>query len=135
MKDRILIIEDNPANLELMQYLLEAFGYSPVTAIDGAQGLEAARAEPPDLIVCDIQMPVFDGYEVLRQLRADPELADIPILAVTALAMVGDRDKILAAGFNGYISKPIVPESFVEQLKPHLVQRGSRSMDGHRTDR
>jgi two-component system cell cycle response regulator len=117
---RILMIEDNPANLELMSYLLKAFGYTQHTATDGKAGLEAARNEPFDLIVCDIQLPVVDGYEVARRLKADPALRTVPLVAVTALAMVGDRDKVLAAGFDGYIAKPIDPETFVRQVETYL---------------
>lgn len=120
MPARILLIEDNPTNLELMNYLLEAYGYAPTTAKDGGAGLAAAQAAPFDLIVCDIQMPVLDGYEVARRLKADPALQAIPLVAVTALAMVGDRDKVLAAGFDGYIAKPIEPETFVPQVEAYL---------------
>ncbi|MFO0938367.1 MAG: response regulator [Gemmataceae bacterium] len=116
----ILLIEDNSANLELMSYLLRAFGYNVKTATDGGIGLEAARGESFDLIVCDIQMPVLDGYEVARRLKADPARRSAPLLAVTALAMVGDRDKVLSAGFDGYVAKPIDPETFVRQVEAFL---------------
>lgn len=117
---RILVIEDNMANLELMLYLLEAFGHTPLSAADGASGVAAAQAEQLELIICDIQLPDFDGYAVARQLKADPRLRDIPLVAVTAFAMVGDRDQILAAGFDGYLAKPIVPEMFVGQVEAFL---------------
>ncbi len=120
MPARILIIEDNRANLELMSYLLGAFGYDPHTAKDGRAGLEIACAGPFDLIVCDIHMPVMDGYDVARRLKADPVLRSVPLVAVTALAMVGDRDKVLAAGFDGYIAKPIDPETFVGRVEEFL---------------
>ncbi len=123
----ILIIEDNPANLELMEYLLTAHGYTVLTARDGEEGLEAARRERPDLILCDIQLPGIDGYEVARRIKASSALRDIPLVAVTAFAMVGDRDKVLAAEFDGYLSKPIAPETFVQQvenfLRPELRSR------------
>jgi two-component system, cell cycle response regulator len=117
---RILIIEDNPANLELMSYLLTAFGHTTLAATDGEQGLALARSEAPDLVVCDIQLPKLDGYEVVRQLKSNPELRAIPIVAVTAFAMVGDRDRVMQAGFDGYIAKPIVPETFVSQVETFL---------------
>ncbi len=120
MPARILIIEDNPANLELMSYLLKAFGHVLLTAQDGRTGLEIVRRERPDLIVCDIQMPGMDGHAVAREIKADPELRVIPLVAVTAFAMVGDRDKVLASGFDGYISKPIDPEAFVAQVETFL---------------
>src|SRR4051812_2065122 len=110
MSARILIIEDKQANLDLMTYLLEAFGHSVKTAMDGEEGLAALRREAPDVVVCDINLPRIDGYEVARQIRADPALRPLPLIAVTALAMVGDREKVLAAGFDGYIAKPIAPE-------------------------
>jgi two-component system cell cycle response regulator len=120
MPARVLIIEDNAANLELMAYLLRAFGYLPITATDGMTGLEAAKQDPPDIIVCDIQLPGLDGYEIARSLKADPNLKDVPLIAVTALAMVGDRDRVLAEGFDGYIGKPIAPETFVGEIEMFL---------------
>lgn len=124
MPARILIIEDNPTNLELMTYLLKAFGYETMTASDGEAGLEAARCELPDLIVCDIQIPKIHGLELARRLKNDPALSNIPLVAVTAFAMVGDRDKVMAAGFDGYIAKPIVPQKFVKQLEAFLPRNG-----------
>lgn len=120
MAARILIIEDNPANMALMVYLLEAFGYSVCSAADGEEGWQAAQHEPPDLIVCDVHLPKRDGYEVVRLLKGDPKLLAIPVIAVTALAMVGDREKMLQAGFDGYIDKPIEPVSFVSQIEQFL---------------
>ena len=120
MGARILVIEDNPANLELMSYLLRAFGHEVLTECDGEAGLEAARRESPDLIVCDIQIPKVHGLDVARQLKSHPSLKKIPLVAVTAFAMVGDRDKVLAAGFDGYIAKPIAPETFVQQVETFL---------------
>lgn len=117
---RILVIEDNPANLELMAYLLRAFGHTPLVARDGEEGVSVVREEMPDLIICDVQIPKFDGYEVARQLKSHPALQKIPLVAVTAFAMVGDRDKVLAAGFDGYLPKPITPETFVGQVEAFL---------------
>lgn len=118
---RILIIEDNPANIELMSFLLGAYGHTPLSAADGARGVAAARSELPDLIACDVNLPGMDGFQVLAALKQEPALAGVPILAVTALAMAGDREKVLAAGFDGYISKPIEPESFVAELEAFLA--------------
>lgn len=118
---RLLVIEDNPANLELMTYLLHAFGHETVTAGDGAQGLALAEAGGVDLIVCDVHLPKLDGYEVAKRLKAHPVLRRLPLVAVTALAMVGDRDKVLAAGFDGYIAKPLDPESFVSEVDAFLA--------------
>jgi CheY-like chemotaxis protein len=121
MSARILVIEDNRANLELMTYLLRAYKYEPVSADDGESGLELARAGRPDVVICDIQLPGIDGYEVLRRLKSDGATRAIPVVAVTAFAMVGDRDRALAAGFDGYIGKPIVPETFVSQVERFIA--------------
>ena len=120
MPARILVIEDNFANLELMAYLLKAYGHAVITARDGEEGLASALRELPDLVVCDIQMPRMDGYEVACRAKHDIKLQAIPLIAVTALAMVGDRDKVLATGFDGYIAKPIDPERFVAEIENFL---------------
>jgi two-component system cell cycle response regulator len=117
---RVLVIEDNPASLDLIVYLLKAFGHSPLLARDGLQGIEVARNERPDLILCDIQLPGANGVEVCRQLKNDPAFRDVPMVAVTAYAMVGDREKLLSEGFNGYLSKPINPQTFIDQVSPYL---------------
>jgi CheY-like chemotaxis protein len=116
MHKDVLLIDDTPTNLEMMSYLLSAFGYSVRVARSGAQGLDMAHQASPDLIICDILMPGIDGYEVARQLSADPVLVAIPLVAVTALAMAEDRARILDSGFDGYISKPIDPETFVSEV-------------------
>jgi two-component system, cell cycle response regulator len=120
MAARILVVEDNAANLELMVYLLRAFGHTPLSATHGAAGLEAVGRERPDLVVCDVQLPDMDGIEVARRLKQDPVLQAVPLVAVTAFAMVGDRDRLLAAGFDGYLSKPIDPETFVRDVESFL---------------
>lgn len=127
---RILVIEDNAANLELMTYLLKAFGHTALAARDGEEGLAVVRRESLDLIICDIQIPKVDGYEVARQLKSHPVLRTIPLVAVTAFAMLGDRDKVLAAGFDGYIPKPIAPETFVRQVEAFLRPGQSSSPPG-----
>jgi two-component system cell cycle response regulator len=113
---RILIIEDNPANLELMAYLLRATGHEVLEACDGEEGLELVRRITIDLVVCDVHMPRLDGYAVVDRLKAIPAWRRIPVLAVTAMAMVGDRERVLGAGFDGYFSKPIEPESFAREV-------------------
>jgi two-component system, cell cycle response regulator DivK len=120
MSARILVIEDNSANLELMTYLLKASGHFTISARDGEAGLETALRESPDLVICDIELPKLDGYEVARQLKQHPTLSETPLVAVTAYAMVDDREKVLSAGFDGYISKPIEPELFVSQVEAFL---------------
>lgn len=120
MAARILVIEDNAANLELVRYLLTFNGHSVLVARDGAQGVALARQERPDLVICDLQMPVLDGYQVLAQLRGHDDTAKLVIVAVTAFSMPNDRDKVLIAGFDGYLSKPIEPETFVAQIEAYL---------------
>ena len=117
---RVLIVEDNPAKLELMRYLLAASAHTVLVALDGPAGLQAARRERPDLILCDLQLPGYDGFELLRHLRADEALRSTPVLAVTALAMVGDRERVRAAGFDGYMPKPIEPTTFVREVEGYL---------------
>jgi CheY-like chemotaxis protein len=119
---RILVIEDDPNTMELMTYLLSAFGHTVLCAGNGLDGVALAAEQRPDLIACDVQLPALDGYGVARRLADDPELAGIPLIAVTAFSMVGDRETILSAGFDDYISKPIIPETFVEQLDRFLPQ-------------
>ena len=120
MATRILVIEDNAANMELVRYVLEAFGYTVIAATDGERGVELARAAPPDLVICDLQLPGIDGIEVAKRLKAQPAMARVPLVAVTAYAMVGDRERVLAAGFDGYISKPLDPQTFVPQVAAFL---------------
>jgi two-component system cell cycle response regulator len=105
--------------------LLRAYGHHVLTAGDGDEGLATAGRETLDLIICDIQLPTLDGFEVARRLKADVRLQRVPLIAVTALAMVGDRDKVLAAGFDGYITKPIVPRTFVNQIEAYLDRQRS----------
>lgn len=116
----ILVIEDNEVNLELMTYLLQAHGHRTLAARNGLEGLSLARRERPDLVVCDIQMPGLGGYGVAAALRGEPGTATIPLVAVTAAAMVGDRERALAAGFDAHVAKPIEPADFVRRLEPFL---------------
>ncbi len=119
---RILIIEDNQPNRELMVYLLEAFGHQPLAAVDGEQGLALARAELPDLILCDIQLPGLDGYGVLLALRAHPATRAIPVLASSALAPGELGETTRLAGFDGCLSKSCEPELLLAALQAHLPQ-------------
>lgn len=123
MKKKILYIEDNEQNLYLVTFILEKHGYEVCAARDGQEGIDSAARERPDLILLDIQLPRMDGYAVARQLRTNPDLAEIPIVAVTSYAMAGDREKALAAGCGGYIEKPINPDTFMQQVEQHLPMR------------
>jgi len=120
MKPKILVIEDNEQNMYLVTFILEKHGYEVVQAWDGREGIELAGRGRPTLIILDIQLPVMDGYAVARELRRNPALDDVPIVAVTSYAMVGDRERILAAGCNGYIEKPINPDTFMDDVEQHL---------------
>ncbi len=123
MKKKILYIEDNEQNLYLVKFLMEKHGYEVSAAMDGQEGIDSAAELRPDLILLDIQLPHMDGYSVARKLRANPDLSGIPIVAVTSYAMAGDRDKALSAGCNGYIEKPINPDTFMRQVEQHLTCR------------
>jgi len=116
MKGLILIIEDNADNFYLMRYLLESEGYKVIGADSGWLGIEMAHYNKPDIILLDIQLPGMDGYTIARRLRASSELSAIPIIAVTSYAMPGDKEQALAAGADGYIEKPINPDTFAREI-------------------
>ncbi len=116
----ILVVEDNAANLELITYLLRTLGYQVSSETDGAAGLASALSGDYDLVLTDILMPNVDGYEFARRFKSDARVSHTPLVAVTALAMTGDKEKILAAGFDGYISKPIEPRSFAGSIEAFL---------------
>ncbi|PWB50700.1 MAG: response regulator [Candidatus Methanoperedenaceae archaeon] len=120
MKPRILIIEDNEQNLYLLTFIVEKHGCEVQAARNGQEGLEMACRIKPDLILLDIQLPIMDGYTVTRKVRSNTDLDKIPIVAITSFVMPDDRDKALDAGCNGYIEKPINPETFMEQIKQYL---------------
>jgi len=118
---KILVIEDEPEMRRNLTTVLRLEDFQPLSAENGRVGLNLARKEKPDLILCDIHLPKMDGYEVVRRLKSDPRCCSIPTVVVTALAMVGDRDRILRAGFDGYLAKPINPETFVQEINESLV--------------
>ncbi len=120
MKAKILIIEDNAENRYLVTFLLRLRGHETLTAESGPQGLELAARVYPDLILLDVQLPGMDGHAVARALKGDPELRHIPIVAVTSYAMVGDREKCFTAGAEGYLEKPINPETFADEIERFL---------------
>jgi two-component system, cell cycle response regulator DivK len=113
---RILLVEDNIDNLELVRFLLIRSGYQVLDANDGQMGMDIARRELPDLILMDLSLPGVDGWTAARELKADPKTASIPLLALTAHTLPGDRSKALESGFNGYISKPINLQSFADDI-------------------
>ncbi|MDA3872709.1 MAG: response regulator [Kiritimatiellae bacterium] len=120
MKRTVLLIEDNEQNRYLATFLLEQHGFKVVAASDGPIGIELARKGRPDIILLDIQLPSMDGYTVATVLREIDDLESIPIIAVTSYAMVGDREKAIASGCNGYIEKPINPETFILEIEQYL---------------
>lgn len=120
MRPTVLLIEDNEQNRYLATFLLEHRGFTVTSAIDGHRGIEMARALQPDLVLLDIQLPTMDGYAVARALRQIDSLRATPIVAVTSYAMVGDREKALAAGCDGYVEKPINPDTFVAEISRFL---------------
>jgi CheY-like chemotaxis protein len=129
MSRTILIIEDNEQNRYLAAFLLKASGYTIVEAADAPRGIELAVSNRPDLILLDIQLPMMDGYSVAKALRDSPGLSAIPIIAVTSYAMAGDREKALAAGCDGYIEKPINPDTFVSEVERFLPRHGMGYVD------
>jgi len=122
MVKTILIVEDDTKNMTLFRDLLEVSGYKTIEASDGKQGIELARAKKPDLILMDIQMPEMDGLEATRILKADATTSDIPVIALTAYAMEGDKERILGAGCDGYLAKPIDIKEFLKEVAEYLAR-------------
>ena len=120
MAKTILIVEDNDLNMKLFNDLLQAHGYETLQTMDGRDVLKLAREHSPDLIIMDIQLPEISGLEVTKMLKADDELKDIPVIAVTAFAMKGDEEKILEGGCEGYIAKPISVPNFLDTVAKFL---------------
>ena len=128
MKTKILLIEDNEQNRYLVTFLLEQRGYQVVSAVTGPLGIEMASQLRPDLILLDIQLPGMDGYTVARTLKSDPHIQHIPIVAVTSYALVGDREQATAAGCDGYLEKPINPETFASEIDGFLRLQEGRGL-------
>lgn len=125
MSPRVLVIEDNALNLKLVRDVLQHAGYDVVEAATGELGVASAASEPPDLVLLDLQLPGIDGHETLRRLRAGVLPDQVPVVAVTALAMAEDRDRAQRAGFDGYLEKPISPRSLPAQVERFLAGGGS----------
>jgi two-component system, cell cycle response regulator DivK len=119
---KVLVIEDNPANMTLATFLLQSAGQGVLSAIDAEAGLTLAREEQPDLILMDIQLPGMDGLEATALLKADDVTRAIPVIALTALAMKGDEERIRAAGCDGYIAKPLSYKEFLAVIAAQLVR-------------
>jgi two-component system, cell cycle response regulator DivK len=125
---KILIAEDNAVNRELLRELLEMCGYTVVEACDGEEALRIIEQTQPDLVLLDIGMPLLDGFGVIRKIRENPRFASMPVVAVTAYAMQGDREKILSSKFDGYLSKPVDARSLVQELDRVLSQQGDQEV-------
>lgn len=117
---RVLVIEDNPANMTLATFLLESAGHVVLNATDAEIGVSMVRAERPDLVLMDVQLPGMDGLQATAILKADSDTRGIPVIALTALAMKGDEERILAAGCDGYISKPLNYREFLATVRTQL---------------
>jgi two-component system, cell cycle response regulator DivK len=120
MSKRILMVEDTEDNRQIMRDLLSMTDFELLEAVDGADGVAKALAHRPDLILMDIQLPVMDGYEAARRIKANPALKHIPIIAVTSYALSGDEGKTLAAGCDGYVSKPYSPRQLLAKIREFL---------------
>jgi two-component system cell cycle response regulator DivK len=125
MSQEILVVEDNNRNRRLLKILLESRGYEVIEAVTGEEAMRYLRDSNPDLILMDIQLPNVDGLELTRNIKSDPKTADIPIVAVTAYAMKGDRERILEAGCDGYISKPIDTRKLILLVTETLKNSGN----------
>ena len=120
MSRTILMVEDSDDNRQIIRDLMAVTGYKLLEATDGAAGVDAAVLHKPDLILMDIQLPVMDGYEASRRIKADPALRHIPIIAVTSYALSGDEAKAIAAGCDGYIAKPFSPRQLLAEIRGFL---------------
>jgi two-component system, cell cycle response regulator DivK len=128
----ILVIEDNEQNLYLVTFLLEKHGHRVVPARNGEEGLELAGRIHPAMILLDIQLPGMDGYAVAHALRENAALDDVPIVAVTSYAMQGDRERVMGAGCNGYLEKPINPDTFLVDVERFLSPNPEQGIEGTR---
>jgi len=120
MSKRILVVEDEEDNRKILRDLLTNAGFEMIEAEDGEKGVAAAIRERPDLILMDMQLPVLDGYEATRRIKARPELKSVPIIAVTSYALRGDENKVIAAGCDGYVPKPFSPRALLAKIKQLL---------------
>ena len=118
----ILVVEDQEDNRQILRDLLQSADYEMIEAVDGAEALDAVAKRRPDLILMDIQLPILDGYEVTRRIRADPTMRTIPIIAVTSYALTGDEAKAREAGCDDYVTKPYSPRQLLAKVKGYLAQ-------------
>ncbi len=121
MKPKIVVVEDDEHSRYLTSFILQKSGYEVISACTGQEGVEAVRREQPQLVILDIQLPGINGYEVIQILRTMPEARDIPIVVVTSYAMPGDREQILSTGCQGYLEKPINPDTFIREIEEYMM--------------
>ena len=126
MREKILIVEDNPQSMRLLEMVLRAKNYTFLKATDGEEALDIAMRERPDLIIMDIELPKINGLAVTRKLRRTPEFSHVPIIAVTARAMKGDRERVIGAGCDAYLPKPINPHELPEVIAAMLLQQRAK---------
>jgi CheY-like chemotaxis protein len=124
---KILIVEDNEMNRDMLSRRLVRRGYEIVMAVDGGEGIAAATAERPDLILMDMSLPVVDGWEATRRLKAEPQTRAIPVIGLTAHAMAGDRDKVLEAGCDDYDTKPVELPRLLQKIETLLARAGEQT--------
>lgn len=122
-KGRILVVEDNLDNMTLITDVLQSLGYEAILARDGEEGVKMAGTEKPDLVLMDLSLPKMDGWTATRLIKADENLAKIPVIALTAHAMVGDRDRALQAGCDDYLTKPLNLRELAQKLSEHIASR------------
>ena len=132
---KILVVDDDPRNLRLAVTMLEQAGHKVLSAAGGAEGVEAALAHAPDLVLMDVQMPGMDGVAALKRLRTEPRTAALKVAALTALAMKGDRERLLAEGFDGYLEKPIRYQEFLASIAALLNTRDPSGSPSGETER
>lgn len=118
----IVLSDDEDDSLEVARFILDFYGANVHTAVNGREALELVRQVRPRFVISDLSMPLMDGWEFLHELRRDPLIGDVPVIALTAHAMVGDRDRAVAAGFNSYITKPLTADTFIHELLRLLMQ-------------
>jgi two-component system cell cycle response regulator DivK len=126
----VLVVEDNERNMKLLRDVLAARGYQTLEATSGSVAVELARAHAPDVVLMDVQLPELDGVEALRRIRADVHIASVPVIALTAQAMDGDRERFLEAGFDGYLPKPVDVLELLAVVRGYCVRGRSPSADG-----
>ncbi|MCA9912644.1 MAG: response regulator [Anaerolineae bacterium] len=129
MTARILCVEDNPQNMRLVRKILKHEGYEVLEAVDGTSGIEMTETERPDLVLMDINLPDIDGLEATRRLKANADVSHIPIVALTANAMYGDEERCLAAGCNGYVSKPVSKTKLIGVVEQFLSSHSRAEAD------